>query len=94
MLVARDHDLTLTWESEDPRDRVELELYSGGSVLSCAARDDGYFSVPAATLAGLELSDTATLVARRVRVVPVEMQGIEAGYARIATTRTFDALVR
>lgn len=92
--LSRGHDLALTWEPEDPHDRIEFELYAGGSVLACACRDDGHFVLPKDQLSALEGDDDASVVVRRVRVVPIELSGIEAGYARLATTRTLDALVR
>ena len=85
--VARSRDAELTWEPEDLRDRIELELYAGGSVLSCTVRDDGHFVLPQTKLAALEKDPNASLVARRVRVLAAEMQGIETAYVRVATTR-------
>lgn len=92
--LERGRDLEITWDPEDPSDRVELEIYAGGGVLSCAARDDGHFVVPSASVAAIEADDNAALVVRRVRVVAVDMQGIEAAYARVATTRTLALSVR
>jgi hypothetical protein len=84
--LKRDADASLSWEPEDLRDQIEIELYAGGSVLSCTARDDGQFSVPQAKLALLEADPQASIVVRRVRVVPVELQGIESADVRFATT--------
>jgi hypothetical protein len=94
MAIARQHSLTLTWEPEDPRDRIEVELYAGGSVLSCACRDDGHFALSAEQLASIDADDNASMVVRRVRIVPVEVQGIDTAYARIATTSTLEAAVK
>jgi hypothetical protein len=91
---VRGHDLSLSWEPEDPRDSIELEIYTGGSVLSCACRDDGQFTLGAEELASLESDEHASLVVRRVRILPIELSGIQTAYARIATTRTLDALVK
>jgi len=92
--ILRDADLVLSWEGDDPRDRMEVELLSGGSVLSCAARDDGQFTISAAQLAALEADENATLVVRRVRGSSFDMQGVEASYARVATTRSATLAVR
>lgn len=92
--VLRDANLTLSWEADDPRDRIEVELLSGGSVLTCAARDDGQLTISAAQLAELEADENATLVVRRVRGTSFDMQGIEASYARVATTRSTTLAVR
>jgi len=86
--LTRARDLSLTWEPEDLSDRVELEIYAGGAVLSCSARDDGQFVLPHAKLASLEQDAHGSLVLRRVRVMFTDMQGIETAYVRIATTRT------
>jgi hypothetical protein len=92
--LARSADVALTWEPEDMRDRVELELYAGGSVLSCSASDDGQFALPAAKLALLEADPQASLVVRRVLTVTTEMQGIESAIVRFATTSTSTLAVR
>jgi hypothetical protein len=92
--IVRDHELSLAWEPEDPRDSIELEIYAGGSVLSCACRDDGQFTLGADELASLESDEHASLVVRRVRILPVELSGIHKAYARIATTRTLEAAVQ
>lgn len=93
-IVLRDKSLMLTWEPEDPGDRIEVELFAGGSVLSCAFRDDGQFLLSAEHLASLEGDEHASLVARRVRILPFELSGIQTAYARIATTSTYEAVVR
>ena len=85
--LSKTRDAELTWEPEDLRDRVELEIYAGTSVLSCTVRDDGHFVLPQAKLASLDGDAQASLVARRVRVISAEMQGIEAAYVRVATSR-------
>jgi len=86
--LYRASDAALTWEPEDMRDRLELELFAGGSVLSCSVRDDGQFLLPHAKLALLEADQQASLVVRRVRVLNAQMDGIENAYVRIASTRT------
>ncbi len=86
--LTRARDVNLTWEPEDLNDRVEIEIYAGGEVLSCSARDDGQFVLPHAKLASLEQDAQAQLILRRVRVISTEMQGIETAYVRIATSRT------
>jgi hypothetical protein len=92
--IARGRPLTLTWDAEGLHDRIEIELYAGGSVLSCACRDDGHFVLPRDVMRVIDTDDDASVVVRRVRVLPVELSGIEAGYARIATTSTLEAHVR
>ena len=63
-------------------------------MLSCACLDDGHFVLPSETLRGIDADDDASVLVRRVRVVPVELSGVEAAYARIATTSTLEAHVR
>ncbi len=92
--IERGRPLTLTWEPQDLHERIEIELYAGGSVLSCACLDDGHFVLPSETLRGIDADDDASVLVRRVRVVPVELSGVEAAYARIATTSTLEAHVR
>lgn len=92
--IVRDSDLRLSWEAEDPRDRIELELLSGGSVLSCAARDDGQLTIGTAQLSALEPDENAMLIVRRVRGSSFDMQGIDASYARVATTRSAGIAIR
>ena len=84
----------LTWEPEAGSDRIEIEIFAGGSSLSCAVRDDGQFRLTPAQLEALEADDSASLVARRVRIVPIEMQGVESAYARIAATRSLSLHVK
>jgi hypothetical protein len=91
--LNRGADAALTWEPEDMRDRLELEIFAGGSVLSCSVRDDGQFLLPHAKLALLEADQQASLVLRRVRVLNAQMDGIENAYVRIASTRTLSLKV-
>ncbi|MET0344462.1 MAG: hypothetical protein ABW252_25840 [Polyangiales bacterium] len=85
--LSRGRDAELRWEPEDLRDHVEVEIYAGSSVLTCTMRDDGHFVLPQQKLAILESDPRASLVARRVRVVSADMQGIEAAYVRVAASR-------
>jgi hypothetical protein len=84
----------LTWEPESGSDRIEIEIFSAGSSLSCAVRDDGQFRITAAQLAALEADESASLVARRVRIVPIEMTGVESAYVRVAATRSLSLQVK
>lgn len=88
-VLGRGGDAELTWDPDDLRDRLELEVYAGGSVLSCSLQDDGQFVIPHTKLASLEPDAHASMVVRRVRVTETEMQGISTAYVRFATTRTF-----
>ncbi|MET0285399.1 MAG: hypothetical protein ABW352_13045, partial [Polyangiales bacterium] len=88
LTLARDADVQLAWDPEDMRAQLELEIYAGGSVLSCSARDDGQFTLPAAKLALLEADPQASIVVRRVIALSTEMQGVESALVRFATTRT------
>jgi hypothetical protein len=92
--LAREADAELTWEPEGQGDRIEIELFAGSGTLSCAARDDGQFSLPRARLKVLEADDNATLIVRRVRVAPLEMTGIDSAYARVATARTLSLQIK
>jgi hypothetical protein len=92
--LARDADVELTWEPEGQGDRIEIEVLAGGSALSCAARDDGQFVLPRARLKALEADDNAMLIVRRVRVLPVDMVGVESAYARVASTRTLPLQIK
>lgn len=78
----------LTWEPESGTDRIEIEIFAGGGSLSCAVRDDGQFRLTPAQLAALEADESASIVARRVRMVPVDMAGVESAYLRVAATRS------
>lgn len=93
-MLSRKGPMELTWEAEDTGDRVELEIYTGASSLACTARDDGHFVLNDAQLRALDADENASLLVRRVRVVPVDMQGIASAYVRIATTRTLPLQVR
>lgn len=94
VVVSRADALELTWEPDAQGDRVEIEVFAGGSVLSCAARDDGQFVLSRAQLRALEADDNASLVLRRVRVLPLEMAGVETAYVRLAATRTASLSVK
>jgi hypothetical protein len=84
----------LTWEPESGTDRIEIEIFAGGGSLSCAARDDGQFRITPAQLAALEADESASIVARRVRMVPLEMVGVESAYLRVAATRSLALQVK
>jgi hypothetical protein len=86
--LARAADVQVSWDPEDMRDQLELEIYAGSTVLSCAANDDGQFTLPAAKLALLESDPQASIVVRRVLTFSTEMQGVESALVRFATTRT------
>lgn len=92
--IGRDRDLELTWDAEDLQDMLELELSSGGEVVTCVCRDDGHLSVPARLMRELEPEATATMVVRRVRVQPFDMQGVDYAYARAASARAYDLAFR
>lgn len=87
-LLSRAEHVEFTWEPASNSDRIEIEIFAGGGTLSCAARDDGHFRIPRAQLRILEADESAALIVRRVRMVPVEMAGIESAYARLAVTRS------
>ncbi len=88
-LLSRSGNLEFTWEpAGSSSDRIEIEIFAGGSTLSCAARDDGHFLISRAQLRVLEADESAALIVRRVRTVPVDMAGVESAYARLAVTRS------
>lgn len=84
--LSRERGVELTWQPESFGDRIEIEVFSAGSLLSCAARDDGQFRISRAQLSALEADDNALLVIRRVRILPVDMSGVESAYVRVAAT--------
>jgi hypothetical protein len=92
-VFARSGSLELTWEPAGGSDRIELEIFAAGSTLSCAARDDGQFRIPSAQLRVLEADESAALIVRRVRTVPIEMAGVETAYARVAVARSVSVRV-
>lgn len=92
--LRRGEAAELSWEPEAAGDRIELEIFSGGTAIACAARDDGQFNLSRAQLRLLEADESASLVIRRVRVLPVEMASIESAYVRIASARTFVLPIR
>ena len=92
--ISRDRDLELTWDAEDLSDVLELELSSGGEVLTCACRDDGHLSLSARYLRGLDAEEGATLVIRRVRHQQFDMTRVDAAHARVATARAFTVTIR
>lgn len=91
--LSKANGLELSWQAEASSDRIELEIFSGGSSLSCAARDDGQFHISRAQLEALEPDDSASLVVRRVRIVPIDMAGVESAYVRVASTRSLSVHV-
>jgi hypothetical protein len=92
-VLSRAQPLELTWEPSAGADRIEIEIFAAGSTLSCAARDDGHFRFSNAQLKLLEADESAALIVKRVRTVPVEMAGVESAYARLAVTRSFSLRV-
>jgi hypothetical protein len=42
----------------------------------------------------LEADESAALIVRRVRTVPLEMVGVETAYARVAVTRSISVRVQ
>jgi hypothetical protein len=87
-VLSRAQSLEFTWEPSSSADRIEFEIFAAGSTLSCAARDDGHFRISSAQLKLLEADESAALIVKRVRTVPVEMTGVESAYARLAVTRS------
>lgn len=87
-VLSRAHSLEFSWEPSSSADRIEFEIFAAGSTLSCAARDDGHFRIPSAQLKLLEADESAALIVKRVRTVPLEMAGVESAYARLAVTRS------
>jgi hypothetical protein len=94
LLLPRTFDAELRWEADDPRDRIEIEVLAGGNLLSCAARDDGQFTIDRALLAALDADANGALVVRRVRGTAFDMQGVETSYARVASTRSATLTLR
>jgi hypothetical protein len=92
--LPREADAELTWEAEGQGDRIEIEIFAGSGTLACAARDDGHFSLPRARLKAMDADDNATLIVRRVRVLPVDMAGIDTAYARVSTARTLPLQIK
>jgi hypothetical protein len=92
--ITRAGSLTLQWDSEDPRDYVEIELAAGDKTLACLGRDDGSFRIVASDVARLTSDGQARLVVRRVRVSPFDAPGIETAFARVAAARSFPLSVR
>jgi hypothetical protein len=92
--LARGADVALQWDAAQGGDHLELELFVGGTMLACSLRDDGHFLLPREQLSALDADDNAAMVLRRVRIQPVDMQGIENAYVRLSSARTFTARVR
>jgi hypothetical protein len=92
--LTRSADVALQWDAATGGDYLELELFVGGSMLACSLRDDGQFVLPHDQLSALDADDNAAMVLRRVRVLPVDVQGIESAYVRLSSARTFSARVR
>lgn len=92
--ITRAGALELTWDGEDPRDYVELELDAAGQTLACTARDVGSLRIPHEELALLDPDGEARLVVRRVRVSPFDVSGIDVAFARIVAVRTQPLAIR
>jgi hypothetical protein len=92
--ITRAGALTLTWDGEDPRDLVELELAAGGQTLGCVGSDEGSFRIDASDIALLDSDPAARLTVRRVRVSPFDAAGIDVAYARVAAARSLSISVR
>ncbi len=92
--ITRAGELTLQWDGADPRDLIEIEITSGAQTLSCQARDEGSFRIPAEDVALLDAGANARLSVRRVRVSPFDALGLDAAFARVAATRSFPLAVR
>ena len=93
-VVRRAGDLVITWRPQTGVDRVEFDLFSGGSFLACAARDDGEFTISRGHLLGLEPDDNASMSIRRARFSEVDMTGVDAAYARVEASYTVSVQVR
>lgn len=93
-ILSRDDELVIVWDAGDPRDRLDLTLAAGSTVIECVARDDGMLQVPPDVLAELDADADARLVMRRVRVQPFDAPGLEAAWADLITTRTVPVSVR
>ena len=93
-IVSREGGLDVAWAAEDPRDLIEVDVLAGGERLACVARDDGSFRIDPAALGTLAADPAGTLTLRRVRVSPVDVPGIDEGYARVAVSRSFALSLR
>jgi len=80
--LVRGNALAVTWAALDPRDRVEVEIASGRDVLTCVGRDDGHMTIGAPLLRALSEDADASLTVRRVRLAPLDMQGVDVAYVR------------
>jgi hypothetical protein len=94
LALDRSGAVDISWEADDTGDRLELEVYAGGSMMACTLRDDGHFALNLPQLAALEADENASLVVRRVRVAALDMHGIQSAYARVASSRTLSLQVR
>ena len=90
MSLSRARELDVTWEANDPRDHVEIDVMAVAETVSCRSRDDGSFRISAADLAATAGHPRARIVVRRVRVQPFDATGVDVAYVRLAATRAFD----
>ena len=89
--LDRETGFELAWAAGDADDRVEVELRAHGDVLRCVARDDGATRIDAEALAPLAPDPEATLVVRRVRIVPLDISGLDEAFARVSVARAVSA---
>jgi hypothetical protein len=87
--LERGLPVVLEWDAGDPRDRVEIEVSSGGQVVECVARDDGSFRLDGETLAWLAPDEDARVIVSRVRMQPFDATGLDASWVSIASSTTF-----
>lgn len=93
-LLDRRVEVVLEWDAGDPRDRVEIDLASGGQAIECVARDDGAFRVDAQTLGWLDADENAQLIVRRVRTQPFDATGLDTAWVEVASSRAHHLTVR
>ena len=93
-VLARGEPVVVAWESNDPRDRVDIRLASGAQVLECVARDDGLFRLPEALVSELDADEDARLVIRRVRTTRFDVAGLDTAWVDLAATETVVVAVR
>jgi hypothetical protein len=92
--IGRTGALELTWDGEDPRDYIEIEIEAAGQTLACSARDVGALRIAHEELALLEADAQARLVVRRVRISPFDAAGMDVAFARITAVRTIPLAVQ
>lgn len=93
LVVARAAGVDLVWDATDPADRVEVEVATPAGGVLCVGRDTGSLRISATDLLRVAAGD-GQLTVRRLRMQPLDVDGVDTASAVVSTSRVLAARLR